>query len=313
MKVLICGATGYGNLGDDVIRNIYVDHILSAFPKTKVVITRPYPQDNLVIDSDGVIIGGGGILYDTVQTNFEYFSRYADVAFENGIPYALIGVGFQGEFKDENLPKLKSMLKNASRISVRQIQDKEYLNTLGFDALIGKDSAYLIKPVTNLEITSYSGKIKVAIIPGQNDSYLIENLKEIVELNKDVIDFYVVCLSAEDMPKVELLSKEIDEDGSIRDFRYFTPEIISTLLGEMDAVYTGRFHGIPFALSGGCKKIIGFGNRIKIKQELPESNYVEVLDTKNFWPLYLSCEELPKVNDHLHLDVLTNFVQGLLR
>ena len=55
MNVLICGATTYGNKGDDVIKDIITDHLYVLDKNISIKVTRPYPQLDLIHWADYVL------------------------------------------------------------------------------------------------------------------------------------------------------------------------------------------------------------------------------------------------------------------
>ena len=60
MKLLIAGAFGYGNLGDNAVR----DAELAFAASRGLTATWAAPADYPVDGYDAVAVGGGGILYD---------------------------------------------------------------------------------------------------------------------------------------------------------------------------------------------------------------------------------------------------------
>ena len=85
-------------------------------------------------NTDKVIIGGGGILYDEGgsphgQSNFDYYiNQYLAISVALEKPVCLCGVGVQDLTKEENISLFRNLLKKVSFVSVRQSSDKDFFN-----------------------------------------------------------------------------------------------------------------------------------------------------------------------------------------
>jgi len=318
MNLLLCGATGYGNVGDDCIRDILADSVYSKFgDKVNITATRPYPQKKLIEESNLIVIGGGGLIYDSNQANFDYYLMYAAEAYLESKPYAFIGIGLQELSDPKNISRLREAFRHSKVISVRQQADIDKLKKLDcyFEnkTFLGKDIGYLIKP-SKIKFTEKSNKPKIAIIPGHdflNTEIYKDKIKLAVLNNMNAVDFYFISTSYEDNDNIEELRKIIDYNGSIRDFKYFRASTITSLLGEMDAVYTNRFHGVVFGVASGCKKVIGFGTKQKILDELPQEN-IATSFSEGFLNILNTCKEIPFVKDRTHLNLLNGLISSMI-
>lgn len=323
MRVLICGSTGYGNIGDDEMRNILVAFLRQYFPDLEIVVTRPYPQETLVKNADFVIIGGGGLIYDWNQANFDYFSDYIVYAVRHKKPVVLIGVGEQGIKSEENLLRLKLLSNYIPLITVRQESDRKFfIDAVGIKSLeriwVAHDLAYLSKPAL-VTFTPPSKKSKVMIIPGSNYNIdILASMQQFIRERKNKYDFYTTVTSYEDQSWLNKLANSIaKKERGTRDFTFFTAPYIAALLGEMDYVVTSRFHGIVFAVNGGCKKILGLNKSKKIVEELPPENIIPY--TLGFEPeileeMMLNCTEIQPPDDaSMHLSVLKQFIELFLK
>jgi exopolysaccharide biosynthesis predicted pyruvyltransferase EpsI len=320
MKILICGSTGYGNIGDDAMRDIMILFINKYFPAIEITVTRPYPQEELVKETDAVIIGGGGIIYDWNQANFDYYTKYIRYAIENKKPIAMINIGEQGVEVTQNLVDLKLYMNYISVITVRQEHDRDFfVNHLGLDPsriFLGHDVTYKGNPLP-IKFTPLSKRPKVMIIPGSNyDNDVYDSMKQFIQEYRNKYDFYVSVTSYEDIKWLDKLANIIAKTHrGTRDFSYLTAPFISALLGEMDYVITSRFHGIIFAVVGGCKKILGMNFSKKIIAELPSQNVLltpicytpEIIENK-----MLNCKDiLPPEDASIHLATLGGFIEAI--
>ncbi|MEM1661048.1 MAG: polysaccharide pyruvyl transferase family protein [Candidatus Bathyarchaeia archaeon] len=148
LKVLIANAAGYGNLGDDSIRDALVDAIRQLYPTVEVICTHPPPEKKLVEKADLIIVGGGGLLYDSDFANVEYYMRYLEWAQELKKPNVVIGVGVQGISTERGKKYYQRVLNRVDLITTRDRESREILmNNVGVSAPIHicADLAFLLK------------------------------------------------------------------------------------------------------------------------------------------------------------------------
>ncbi len=313
MNVLICGATSYGNKGDDAIRNIMAEHLVSLGVNVKV--TRPYPQKELIEWADKVVIGGGGILYDHEGANFEYFfKQYLGWAIELKKEVCLCAIGFQCVLKPENVEYLKSVIDKISFISVRHQQDKDLFKELGIteNVIVADDLGFLVKP-SAYTFTNKSTKPKICIIP--HKEYLIQDLVWLIEELKDYWDIYTVITSYEDYSTLCILRDAIGKESSVRSFCYLTENEIVSLLGEMDYVLSARFHGLVFAKQGSAN-IFTLGRAYKVVNQITpdgflfEDIFAHDLESIMEKLIFTTPKLILNNNSTEHLDLLTKFVNN---
>lgn len=172
-KVLVVGASGYGNIGDDiyplVIRQVLGDRFRLAFaPDT----TRMGKKGQLIeMDSDqqdypfdALIIGGGGILEDFYQNSAIRY--YIKRAIDQNKPYFFVSTGLQTHLQDpsvENVRKLlgdsAKLIGSANLIFVRSLQDSQLLSSV-----LGSSVSHKLKVAPDL------GYSYPALIPAQPTS-----------------------------------------------------------------------------------------------------------------------------------------------
>lgn len=315
-NILICGSTTYGNKGDDAIRNVLAG-FLNETVKCNIKVTRPFPQKEFVEWADKVIIGGGGILYDYNQANFDYFIKdYLTWANELNKDVCLCSVGTQKFTEPDNIEYFKSQLGKTKFVSVRHKEDRDFFikNNLNCNLFLADDVAFLTRKAP-FTFTSKTNKPKLCIIP--NIMHPLENYLTLTyELSK-IFDVYVTMTSYEDLNYLETISKVIDNPGSVRDFKYLSENGLISFLGEMDYVLTGRFHGQVFASVGGCKNIFTLSNSHKHTSQLHEENilYDEFIKSDNHKlinKLALSKEMIRYNNSFNHLVLLKKFIENIL-
>lgn len=316
MNILICNASTYGNKGDDIIRDIIVDH-LSKFPNVNIKVTRPYPQRELVEWADKVIIGGGGILYDQNgsdhgQANFDYFiKKYLTWSNELNKPVCLCGIGIQGLGLEENIEYLRKQLEKVSFVSARQQEDKDFFDkhNLYPNTIVADDIGFLTQKSSYTFTLPRKNKVCLVVsrIPFEETEWLVHSLKQLG------YELHVTTTAYEDIDLVEKISNLIGEYGSVRNYNYLSPSEYVSLFSEMDIVITGRFHGAVFAHAAGVKKIFHVSRNYKLSNLFDlKAQLRSILETKNISLLQetLKHENLLKFNNNssIHLDLLTNFI-----
>lgn len=297
IRVLICGATGYGNLGDDAIRNQLIRHLGANYP-VEIKVTRPFPQVEMVEWAEAVFIGGGGILYDGDgvphgQANFDYYvGDYLRWAVERGKPVALAAVGVQALTLEKNLALLRELLKKTDYVSVRQQRDYDILRAAGFEGrlILGDDVAFLtegtdihflapMKPRPPL-LSWLPRRRRLCFMP---QSRLFERVgfKNIVWmlrlLERRGYEVHLVSTAYEDEDALQRLVPytKLGRQGLSYQGRLAIPEVIA-LLRDMDLLVSSRFHGIVFAKIANVPRIVGISRSNKITEQLPaEANIYE--------------------------------------
>ena len=154
-KILIVGAFGYGNLGDEAIRDIELK-IFSEFGEVKW--DSPDMDREKVDWADVIVIGGGGLLYDSPphrpwtgpdpHPNVENYMRYADEAIKHNKTLIFFCIGEQGIHHPYTVKRYREVLNQADHISVRDPEDAAILYSLGIDrdVLVAGDPAFLYTP-----------------------------------------------------------------------------------------------------------------------------------------------------------------------
>ncbi len=286
LKTLICGAYTYGNQGDDAIKSVSVRMLRDAGVQ-EITIARPYPDETLVQWADVVIIGGGGLLYDSDQVHFDYFfKQYGTWAMQHKKKLLFCGVGYQGIEQKENISLLNELFDYAALINVRQQADADVLHSLGLlqNILVADDLAFAAAANSSYTF-SLPRKPALCIIP----SRLSKNFDAYQWMAETAIalgyDLHIAVTSYEDIPLAEKLNEAIYEHDSIRVFKYLAYGEIIHLLHQMDVVITARYHGVVFAnnlsYQSHPKVFIHSGKHKLVNQLSASANLCDVVESKN--------------------------------
>jgi polysaccharide pyruvyl transferase WcaK-like protein len=284
MKILIVGASGYGNLGDDAYKQIFAEYL----NEHEILFDSPYPDLRAVDWCDILIIGGGGLIYKNESAHDKYMATYMDRALSQNkkIIFSSIGVQFKPKEKNTlileentlyNLGVWKKYLDKAALITVRSPKDKELLGNITSNTNLHyfPDLCYLIKPV-DYHLTLPNAHIFVISDLGFKRGHILKEFENIGDN-----PFYTVIMSKDDIQATNdfLNFFNLPRDHYInRD--NLTPGEAARIFKDAEKVMTCRYHGLIFSRAVGCKNIVNYDLRNKSLQELPENeiNKVESLN-----------------------------------
>jgi len=197
-KVLVVGAGGYGNIGDDiyplVIRQILGDKFKLAFAPDTARLSKK--GQLLEMNSqegdfpfDALIIGGGGILKDFSPKGAIRY--YIERAKDQEKPYFFVSTGIQTHLKDPSdedvrgvLGESASFLQSANLVFVRSNQDAQLLRSV-----LGHDIAHKLKVSPDLgysypkllNVTSSPHKKYVTLIQTGSASVRSEHVRKLIK------------------------------------------------------------------------------------------------------------------------------------
>jgi polysaccharide pyruvyl transferase WcaK-like protein len=98
-QVLVIGASGMGNVGDDLLAQTVAD-ILRQCSRARVSLAGPDVDPFHLKRFDGVVVGGGGLVYASRDGSKEWqnlanYLKFGPICRDAGIPVAMIGVSDQ--------------------------------------------------------------------------------------------------------------------------------------------------------------------------------------------------------------------------
>lgn len=165
-RVGISGSYGGLNLGDEAILQVIVQELRAAVPVEITVFSRN-PEDTLarhrveraipvrelsraevqpdIQRLDLLILGGGGILFDTEA---HLYLREVELAQEQGVPVLVYAIS-AGPLKDPNTQKaVQSCLSQAAAVTVRERRAQQLLEEIGVrrEIVVTADPALLLQP-----------------------------------------------------------------------------------------------------------------------------------------------------------------------
>lgn len=153
-RVFLVGASGWGNVGDDLIAVRIVDWLKKN--GAEVVVSGgnrfpvPLPDGTRFICADGsvesrlrmiwsivrsshIVIGGGGLLDDRSPSFYRPFFRVARIAKAAGRPYSFVAVGVGPVRNESTREDYLQIVRHAAAVSVRDIESRDRLRKCGVD------------------------------------------------------------------------------------------------------------------------------------------------------------------------------------
>ncbi|MEM2112257.1 MAG: polysaccharide pyruvyl transferase family protein, partial [Candidatus Bathyarchaeia archaeon] len=260
MKVLIANAAGYGNLGDDSIRDALVGAIEQLNPAVKIVCTHPPPHKALVKEADLIIVGGGGLLYDSDFANVVYYMSYLEWAQEFQKPNIALGVGVQGIITEKGKEYYKKVLNKVDLITTRDQESRDILiNHLGISAPVHvcADLAFLLKlqlmnktqePEENKPILGICVRDFHPDFPPRKRH--VNSVREALRIINDEFKLVFLTFSMDDYELNMKLHSEF-KNSSFFFYNYnegWTVEKFLPLISQCDLMLCTRYHAFIFSI-----------------------------------------------------------------
>ncbi|MBU2528619.1 MAG: polysaccharide pyruvyl transferase family protein [Candidatus Omnitrophota bacterium] len=202
-KIFAAGYFGYGNFGDELIRDIFISRMsawsISSIPRMK---TKPLSVFLSIAKSDAVVFPGGSVFQDETSTLSLFF--YACVIFASALlskPVFLLDSGFEVR-KPLNKAILRMALKLTAFISVRDSASFELLRALGLNPFKSADCACSLK---NFPCRHLVPPKTIGVIPRRKTG----EVKEAISLCQKKwpgAKFKFAVLSPGDMPSARYLA-----------------------------------------------------------------------------------------------------------
>jgi len=267
-NVLLAGAYGYNNFGDDLVRDMILKSLDSSGINIKWMspgMKNPFGNEKI----DFSILGGGGTLYDDPIENLNNYIELLNL----GEKKIIFNIGIQGIITMKGFELFKKMLDSTCFISVRDTTSKNIVESSGKQCELGSDPGFIFEHFENKNTESI-GKTVGLILHGyensENDSminrikdsvkekYINEMINCVKELQNIGYNITLFVMSNDDLKlehyiqyKCNLSCKSIIYDGMNR-------EEVSTELKKCEYIVTGRYHGaimamiydIPFVMIG---------------------------------------------------------------
>lgn len=286
MKVVFCGAYGYGNVGDESYKELFSKHL----PGIECLMESPYPDLSAIQWADAVVIGGGGLIYINNSSHFDYFKSYMDLALKDKKPLFFLSCGIQvpatvAAWDDDirithYLSPWKPYLDRAEAITVRSKHCLKILRGLTKNTNLHyvPDLAYSIDPAPYRLVPSESYSLFIPRMSKLNSSD--KGIEKVISLIKEEEQPYLAAFSPEDEPVIDRLVSLLGDQRTFYDRRKITPTEAASLVKGAKKVYSQRYHGLVLskAMGKNDNEVTSFyASGYKIKSEVFPKNRMDSL------------------------------------
>lgn len=281
-KIVLVGAYGYWNFGDDLLMKLFYDLFKEWLPESEVTICSP-PQGkeyirsmtkcenilhltspkfwiknlNKIRTADMVIFGGGGILYEYPFRNKYFKKDPRNISAFSYYPAQLIapkilgfGIGI-GPLKSDFSKKItKKFLRNFHYINVRDGESFSFIEKESIPMKSLCPDPSFLKASYNSEHTS-ENFIGIVV----RDWFHIEDyVKKIKNLKNYLEKIYGEEVKIISLNKKDMINKEFDKI-TVWDPTKMTVDEFSEFLGSFKALITMRLHTINVAACYGVPSV----------------------------------------------------------
>ena len=266
-RVLLISAGGMGNLGDDAVTQCAAKIIRSARPGVVIERRSPPLTRSDVARASCIVLGGGGVLYDSCPYNLQNYSTPLLMAGELGRPAICLGIGTQGIRTDMGRRLLGRALSHCLWVSVRDPGDAKVVRDIAPAATVyvDQDLAFRAGGRHRSRAVDHHGSTRIGMSWVDSRRLLaarrMRKYQQVIENSVDLVpagaSVELVVQSRDDLPMY--LEWQEQHGCWIRDLDGQTIEQVLDYYAELDLVLTSRYHGFIFALITG-RPVICTGN-----------------------------------------------------
>lgn len=254
--VLLISAGGMGNLGDDVVTQCAARIIEAAHPEVVIERRAPPVMRGDIARASCIVLGGGGLLYDSCPYNLQNYSLPLLMAAELGRPAICLGIGTQGIRTDPGRRLLGRALSECRWVSVRDPGDAEVVRDIApaAEVSVDQDLAFRAGRVSRSRGSDQHRPTRIGaswvcsrrLLAAARMREYQRVIEDTVALAPPDASVELVVQSRDDLP----MYREWQERHGCR-IRGFDGESIEQVLdyyAGLDLVLTSRYHGFIFAL-----------------------------------------------------------------
>jgi polysaccharide pyruvyl transferase WcaK-like protein len=264
-RVLVVGASGMGNVGDDLIAEV-VAELLQAHCGARVALSGPDVDLMHLRQFDAVIVGGGGLIYDRrAQTceaqNLVNYLKFGYAAPHFGIPVLMLGIGDQQDGPDPEAGSWRAefiagSLRNFGLATTRDPESADLLRRWGLrdvrpgcDLLFARTAraAKAVRPVARQPVRlAIGGELGgVAALQAVLADECTDTLAELAGQDVDLLvmsddDIAHLAFAEVRLVRAGVTTSRVDLRGKAFDVLVYT-------MASYDALITTRFHGLVMA------------------------------------------------------------------
>lgn len=287
-QVLVIGASGMGNVGDDLLAQVLTD-MLRRVSDARVWLSHSDIDVHQLKRFSAVVVGGGGLIYasrdgSNETQNLANYLKLGPMCAEVGIPVALMGVSDQdhagGLFRDATTEEFAGACLARFAISTtRDADSAALLARLGLPRVeAGPDLLFAWHGRAKRAAKLASPGAKVAI-GGElmGVSFLAEGLRAELGLLRDTVaglEIDILMMSDDDVPHSQRLKSLLGRLGAtvaVEDLRGRDLESLVHAVRQYKGLITTRFHGLVTAALSGVPVLaidVAEGKKTRLLREL---------------------------------------------
>jgi pyruvyltransferase len=273
-RLLVVGASGMGNVGDDLLAESMTG-LLRAAGAGEVLLSGPDVDPLHLRHVDGVVVGGGGLVYASRDGSREWqnlanYLRFGPMCREAGVPVAMIGVADQdhaGGITAHALAEAcaRHCLRLFDPVTTRDGDSAKLLHGLGTPHVTqGCDLVFdLAERARKAPRPTRTGPPRIAlggelfIHPGFERAMTAHaaRLRETLQGR----EFEYLLMSQDDVPHGQRVVEAFRAAGasiSIVDLRGHTIESLVYQFASLEGLITTRFHGVVLAALSGLPLLV---------------------------------------------------------
>jgi polysaccharide pyruvyl transferase WcaK-like protein len=283
-SAVIVSAFGVQNVGDDLV-SISSERMLRDVGIEQITKSGPNVSLDDIEHHDLIVLGGGGLLYDSDPENLENYLYPLRTASRLGKKTAVLGVGTQGLHSTIGRESTAGILRNVDFISVRSPLDKEVIEgldgSIDLEVVDGQDMGFYAAGELRAHAIAVKVRRKLALF-----SISITIRERLAALG---LDFERICSEIlnrliQDGYEVNLALHSLDDERyyyslaemhnlRILDLARLGIYGTASVYSRSDLVVTSRFHAIIYAAIFGRRVVSLYGDRCKsgrlLKSYLP--------------------------------------------
>ncbi len=303
---VVGGYYGYGNLGDEALRQALSDALhragmqavwLTARPRTHAEIGRmkPFLIYRALRRADGLLLGGGGLVQNqTSNRSLAYYLGLITLARIARRPVFLLGQGIGPISGRIARAFAVTVLTRAAYVGCRDEESVQLARALGAQAHLDGDLFFLFPPLPQAPSPQLrrERRIVLSFNGGRRGKITIERAVEMLTGISDREGLSLVLLPffpAQDLTFAEQLADRLAGSAPGLPCRIAQAETVAAGMSEIaqaDLVISSRLHPLEFALRAGVP-MIAIPNDAKV------ANFAAEVERHNGPPI--PCVEFPSV------------------
>jgi polysaccharide pyruvyl transferase WcaK-like protein len=268
---ILVGASGFGNVGDDLLAEVLSRQLLKSgdFDNVRRAYFNLTRQD--LAGCAALFVGGGGLIYaeEDGRSEWQNLANYFKFPFwagEAGLPCHFVALGTQGEVdcitRDEPTARFfREAARKAASFSVRDRASLQFVRKAADlqNVRVGADPVFCLEDPKPRDPAPSDGRL---LLLGEIFRYPLLADWLISPAGMDILRKHGATfglMSDDDVPHFERLHRALERDGvhlDLRDFRQVPAGDLVAEFAKFGRALTTRFHGMVLCLLAGVEFVV---------------------------------------------------------